>query len=172
MVGSQRSSWMVESVSISESFEEVIRMFERRGVLGWLGRLKSASAMVDKLALATTRFEADSVQKKAYFETAFRDTYSSTDGFFREFVRKGLDEDLGVPLSQFHRLVETLDRRSMTDKQTRATWIGAVVGGLIGSLLTATLSSPAPPASKSDTTPKQTVSISPKTQNRGGDRNK
>lgn len=107
---------------------------------GWRERLRTARTRGRELAalyVSLAQFEADHILDEHYTNTAYRSLYKSKNSaFMRSFLESALKDRPVFPTKQMTDLMAFIESRRSKTIELLIVLIAAVVGGIVGSLIT------------------------------------
>lgn len=134
------SAKLLDWVKISNQVQEVIRLYRRKGPLGWLIRVWSASRRIDETFVALAQFEAESISASGDIQSAYR-TYQevSATKFFHVNIERQVIEQQKFPVQQMSSIITMFESRRLKSSEILAVVFGALLGffgGVAGAIVT------------------------------------
>ncbi len=120
----------------------LVGLHQRRGLRGYLGRLAHGKRALNDAFVVLAEFEGTDLLTESSLDRDYRDTYESDEpAWLRSLVDKERADKSTYPTEQTSSLIQLFETRRLSGLELTALLLSAIVGGLIGSLVTALLAS-------------------------------
>lgn len=117
---------------------ELIRLQKRSGWRGHLERLLKSQSVINEIFIDLANFESSDMSLESFtrreYETSFLSELSSV---FKNDVDKVKNSKLTYPTQEISKLVQFFEDRRNRAVETRVVIIAAILGGIVGSVITA-----------------------------------
>lgn len=125
---------------------ELLALKKKGGMNGWWQRLINSGAKIDNGIVNLIEFESQGIINENLVSLACRDIYSDAkQKHFDTFIDHERTDRIEYPIEQSNRLMALFERRRIKGLEMGALLLASVLGGVVGALLTITLSAPAGP---------------------------
>jgi hypothetical protein len=139
-------------VQLSEAWEPVEglvdKLVEKRNTKSWLRRIAgwfSISAELNDAVTGLVNFKSRQISADSFLQKYYRSTYSrGLQTVFQSFVDEEMEDRYPYPTDELAKITEFLEARRVKSVESFVVILAAIIGGVVGSLVTIYLSSPKP----------------------------
>jgi|GEM_PF-1749750 len=136
----RRSSKMHNWFLIQEDLTSLLDLQKAKGFKGAFRRIFNKPRLIEKLFTDIAIFEGDDIFQTSIQHNDYKSTFSIKDEiFFKTFIDKELEEITNYPVKQTTELIHFFESRRTKGLERSTALISAILGGVIGALLTISL---------------------------------
>jgi hypothetical protein len=126
--------------TIQENLNSLLGIQNAKGLKGIFQRLFNRPKLIGKLFTDIATFEGSTIFKSGMQQNEYKATFSVKDEiFFKTLIDKELEEKLDYPIKQTTDLIHFFESRRVKSLELITALIAAILGGVIGALLTISL---------------------------------
>jgi hypothetical protein len=119
---------------------DLVSLHRENGIVGYVKRLFVASRQINEAFISLAEFEGQAIFETTEFKDACMVQYDTEEScFLQTYVDRALEERPQYPTAQVSRLFDLFEQRRLHNFEYLAVLIAAMLGGIIGALLTAWL---------------------------------
>lgn len=132
-----RNAKMVDWQIIQEDLNSLLEIQNKKGLKGFFTRFIKRPKLIGKLFTDVATFEGSDIFKSGLQQNEYKSTFSVNDEiFFKNLIDKELEEKLDYPVKQTTELIQFFEGRRVQSLELVTALIAAVLGGVIGAMLT------------------------------------
>lgn len=129
-----RTNRLFNRFRIEERLESVVGLGRGRGVSGWWWRLTRSDRLINELFVELGQYEASTIELKNF--SARNPATGELSAWVDDFIQETATRDGDLPVEHLWRLAQHFETARTSNSGNLALILSAVVGGVVGVLLT------------------------------------